>query len=434
MKNTTAFVISHEPNPSRTKKDLATSIIALTLTRALGRKGVKVIRVHPNFLDDSLASRYCENIEICPDLYADEAGLTAFLNELADKYDGKKVLVPASDDCSLYLARNERKLDSNFVLLNPSADTMQRVKDKKRQYALAKQVGVPIPETYFPQSWEELVGIAEFLEDYPYVIKPLEAEKWRLSSYSGVAGGQKAITVHNREQLIAEYERISIADPHLMVQEIIAGEDEHLVTFLGYCSEELKPLAHCIRSKLRQFPVDFGYCTSTVTIHNDVVERQAKLLLNQAGYTGIVGIEFKRDPKSGEYKLIEINTRPVNTTGIAAACGVDLPVIAYRDAIGESQQPVTNWEDGVIWMRLIQDIGAARELSRQGRLNAAQWFRSIRGKRVHALLAMDDMAPFLQFYWRYTVRHWDKLDFGSRLPSITQWSRRWLHRVSTWMF
>ena len=367
-------------------------------------------------------------------MYSAEDDLTAFLDELATRYSGKKVLLPASDDCSLYLARNEARLEENFVLLNPAAETMQRVKDKRRQYALAEQVGVPIPETYFPQSWQELVGIAEFLDDYPYVIKPLEAEKWRLSSYSSVAGGQKAITVHNREQLIAEYERISVTDPNLMVQEIISGEDEHLVTFLGYCSAELKPLAHCIRSKLRQFPVDFGYCTSTVSIHNDVVERQAKLLLNQADYTGIVGIEFKRDPKTGDYKLIEINTRPVNTTGIAAACGVDLPVIAYRDAIGEIQEPVTNWEDGVIWIRLVQDIGAALTLRRQGRLQAAQWFRSIRGKRVHALLAMDDLPPFLQFYWRYLKRHWGRLELGSVVPSLAQMSRRWLQRVSTWMF
>ena len=200
---------------------------------------------------------------------------------------------------------------------------MERVGDKRRQYELATQVGVPIPETYFPESDENLLEIADHLHDYPYIIKPLEAQKWRLKQYANVAGGQKAITVNNRDELIAEYRRIAADDTNLMVQEIITGKDEHLITFLAYCSEVHKPLAHCILSKLRQSPVDFGYCTATVSCHDDIVEQYSKRLLRQSKYTGIVGIDYEYEPRINDYKLIEINTRPVNTTGIAAACGVD---------------------------------------------------------------------------------------------------------------
>lgn len=430
MAKATAIVISHESDPSRTAKDPSSNIIALTLTRALGRAGVKVVRVHPNLFEDSLSSRYCKAVEISPDLHESESELTSFLLALGRRYPGTKVLIPASDDCSLYIARNTEALAASFTLLNPSPETMEKVGNKRRQYELAIRAGVPIPETYFPEDDQELIEIAENLDDYPYVIKPLEAQKWRLARFAGVSKRQKAITANDRDELVAEYRRISTDDTEIMIQEIIDGEDEHLITFLGYCSTEQKPLAHCIRKKLRQAPVDFGYCTATVSCHNNIVERYSQRLLEQSKYTGIVGIEFKYDPRIDDYKLIEINTRPVNTTGISLACGVNLPLISFCDALGLSMEPIADWEDGVIWLRLAQDISAARELRRRGRLTFPEWLYSLRGKRVHAMFAADDPAPCLLFYSRFVARQLGKLDLKRRIRTIPHGTRRLFRRVA----
>ena len=74
---------------------------------------------------------------------------------------------------------------------------MESIKDKRRQYEHAMAVGVPIPETYFPQSRKEVAQIAAQLTDYPYIIKPLEAQKWRLKEYAAVASGNKATLERN---------------------------------------------------------------------------------------------------------------------------------------------------------------------------------------------------------------------------------------------
>ena len=432
MKITTAFVISHEPDANRSSKDKATSIIALTLTRALGRAGIRVIRVHPNLYDDSLASRYCDSVEICPNLYESEYALTEFLLEMAGRYEGRNVLIPASDDCSLYMARHAQRLDTAFALMNPSASTMESLKDKRRQYELAEATGVPIPETYFPATEAEVVEIASRLRGFPYIIKPLEAQKWRLRDYEDVAKGQKAIVVEDAEQLVAEYRRIVTHDSDIMIQEIINGRDEHLLTFLGYCSEDKKPLAHCVRRKLRQSPIDFGYCTATVSCHDKTVETYSKRLLQQCNYTGIVGIEFKYDPHIDDYKLIEINTRPVNTTGLAIGAGVNLPLIGFRDVANEEQDVIDDWQDGVIWIRLSADFTAARELRRCDRLTYAGWLRSIRGKRVHAIFAFDDLTPFLHFYARYVARQLGRVFRYPRRLVLMRGPRRLLSRLSSW--
>ena len=433
MRRTTAFVISHESDPNRDGKSKATSIIALTLTRALGRAGIRVIRVHPNLHDHSLASRYCDGIEISPDLYTSEEALTEFLLQMASRYEGRNVLIPASDDCSLYMARHAQRLGTAFALMNPSAETMESLKDKRRQYELAAAAGVPIPETYFPKDDKDVAEIAARISNFPYIIKPLEAQKWRLQRYESVAQGQKAIVVENPEQLATEYRRIAAHDSEIMIQEIIGGRDEHLLTLLAYCSADKKPLAHCIRSKLRQSPVDFGYCTATVSCHEETVETYSKRLLESCGYNGIVGIEFKYDPLDDDYKLIEINTRPVNTLGLSIGAGVNLPLIGFRDVTGEAQEVIDDWEDGVIWIRLHEDFRAAKTLRRLGRLNYLEWLRSIRGKRVHAVLAFDDLAPFAQVYTRYVAMQLRKVaGLAGRLMPM-RFTRRLLNRVSSWM-
>jgi len=428
---TTAFVISHEPNPSRAGNDKATSIIALTLTRALGREGIDVVRVHPNMLDHSLYSRYCKAVEVCPDLYESENVLASYLIELGKTYAGDKVLIPASDDCSNYLASHADSLKGTFTLLNPTASTMARVRDKRRQYELAEAAGVPTPETVFPKDLGDLENAAENLRNFPYIIKPLEAQKWRLERLAHVANGRKAIEVGSKEELLSEYRRIAEHDIDVMVQEVIAGDDEKLVTFLGYCSKEHKPLAYCIRSKLRQNPVDFGYCTATVSCHNDEVERFAKQLLVESDYSGVVGIEFKFDSRSGQHKLIEINTRPVNTTGISIGCGVNIPLIAYQDAIGEEPDPVTEWQDGVIWLWLSMDLSAARQLRKLGKTNYRKWFQSIRGKRIHAIFASDDLRPFILYYSGYLRRQVSRIPVVSMVFDVAHGMSRGLERIAT---
>ena len=61
----------------------------------------------------------------------------------------------------------------------------------------------------------------------------------------------------------------------------------------------------------------------------------------RSGFHGISQVEFKRDPRDGRFKLMEVNPRLWQWHGLAAACGVDLPLIAYRDLTGERVEPVS---------------------------------------------------------------------------------------------
>ncbi len=393
----TAFILTHESNPQRQTKSM--SVIALALARSLGRRGVAVVRLHPSRLDHSLSSRYCRRLEICPDFYASEQELLDFLQALVARYPGPRVLIPGSDDCALFLSRYRDVLSTDYEVVAPSWSVMEDIIDKQHQYERAQAMGIPIPETYFPKDGTEVRALAGRLLHYPYVIKPLVAHAWRKASMQGVSGGKKGYAAGSPLDLIRHYERIAAGDKQVMIQEVIGGEDERLFTFLGYLDAQSQPLGYCVRRKMRQFPLDFGYCTLTESCSDPVVVEQSLGLLQGLGFQGIVGVEWKLDPRTGIYKLIEINARAVNTSALAPAAGVDLPWLAFLDKTGPPPSPVTTWQEGVKWSYLELDIWAARELHRQGRLSWREWRHSLAGKRVDAVFAWDDPWPFIHSFF-----------------------------------
>ena len=395
--------MTHESDPNRVNKTL--SIIGLTMTRSLGRKNINVVRIHPNELDYSLLSKYSKKTEICPNFYQSEDALVEYLIDLKNKYPGDGVLFPASDDCAYFLAKYKEQLESYYKI--PAADkpVMEKLTNKRCQYEEAQKLNLPIPETYFPKSYSAVEQLSKEITNYPYVIKPTVAHKWRLASMQGISQGKKAITVNNPNELLELSSKMDIENQEVMIQEVIGGKDERLFTFLAYYNEDAKPLAYCIRSKLRQNPIDFGYCTLTVSCHDKVVEEQSIKLLNSIGFHGICGVEWKLDPKNKKYKLIEVNPRAVNTTGTAIACGVDLPYIAVMDKIGNKVEPVTTWKDGIKWVWLTEDAWAAKEFHDLGKLTYYQWLKSLKGVKVHAVFAIDDLKPFIISFYNMLKNH-----------------------------
>ena len=62
-------------------------------------------------------------------------------------------------------------------------------------------------------------------------------------------------------------------------------------------------------------------------------------LLRAIGFHGVSQVEFKRDPRDGRFKLMEINPRLWQWHGLAAALGVDFPRIVYLDLMGRRRSP-----------------------------------------------------------------------------------------------
>ena len=121
----------------------------------------------------------------------------------------------------------------------------------------------------------------------------------------------KAWRVDDRRSLIARYdEACSMMAPELiMIQEVIPGWGEAQFSYAALCQDG-RPLASVVARRARQYPMDFGrFSTYVETIDDPGVVEPSVRLIEAARYTGLVEVEFKRDPRDGRFKVLDVNPR-----------------------------------------------------------------------------------------------------------------------------
>ena len=134
-----------------------------------------------------------------------------------------------------------------------------------------------------------------------------------------------------------------------MVQELVPGGDDALYSVGSYLARDGQPLGVFCGRKLRQTPPGIGTCRVGEAVWVQEIVDGARRLLRSFGYHGLSQVEFKRDARDGRFKLMEINPRLWQWHGLAVACGVDLPRIAYADLTGRERPESTLQRDGKRW-------------------------------------------------------------------------------------
>lgn len=392
---------------------------ALALTRSLGRHGVKVYRFHPDCSLFDLESRYCTHVP-CPNLYDDPQGLAQQLVAFAREVGCKPVLFPASDGAAQFIADHEGLLAEAFALSSPNASCIARTQHKRELIEVAESLGVPVPATFFPSSVAQLRDIAGRV-NYPLIVKPLYSPDWKRPAVTAVFGVMKALKVSSPAELVDKCSTLLTLGSTFMVQEIISGPDENLITFLGYAGRDGEILTGCVRKKLRQFPAGYGYCCATESTDDPEVFDLSMKLLRSLDYRGIGCAEFKRDPCDGLPKLIEINTRAVRTSMLAIGAGVDFPWVAYQDLTGIGPaEPSFDVKVPVRWVHLRDELWAAGGLILQRRLSFIDWAKGYIGKPlVTAEFSWDDARPGLLLWMQIPAQLFKRLWQKVRVPSAS---------------
>jgi D-aspartate ligase len=111
-------------------------------------------------------------------------------------------------------------------------------------------------------------------------------------------------------------------------------------------------------------------------------------------YHGVIEIEFKRDARDGQYKLLDVNARTWGFHSIGAASGVDFPYLVYADQMGLPIEPV-HATSGVGWLRLASDIPTVFRDMAHGSLDFRTYLRSLKLTRVESVFSWHDPLPSL---------------------------------------
>ena len=106
----------------------------------------------------------------------------------------------------------------------------------------------------------------------------------------------------------------------------------------------------------------------------------------------MVEVEFKQDPRDGEYKLLDINIRAWGWHTLCIACGLDLPYIQYQQMIGQATPQLTP-RYGTRWIRTATDSLAGIQEMRAGVTTPWSYARSLLGRNTYSVLNWRDPLP-----------------------------------------
>lgn len=381
--------------------------IGLGIARSLGRRGTEVIGIVSKRDAPGNASRYCK-VEYGPDLRDAPDACADYLLAVAGRLGRRAILFPTSDADLLFLDRYREALSESFVLAIPPCEPLHLLMEKGQLAAFAESCGVDSPITRRIGSLHELDAVSDELV-YPAVLKPVYANDWRAPHVWKAVGRRKAIKVDTHEACRDTYGRLASVVPHALVQEWIPGSDDGCFVLGIVMGSSKVPLAAFTARKLVQYPPGFGIgCLVRAEEHREVYERGLKLL-NAAGYRGVAEVEFKRDSRTGEYRLVEVNPRHWDQHALGHTVGQDITWASYCDMLDLPQVRSEAARYGAAWVGGRGLQGAIKEAIRTGKVGTVVGLTaSVLSARCFAMWAPDDQGPFwssvrTNWQWRKTA-------------------------------
>ena len=361
----------------------------LTIARSLGRCQIPVWVAHT--ADDRIATYSRYTTRTVPwDHDRSEAEGLADLVRLATEHSLEGwVLIPTSDKQAELVSHHHTELARYYTLVTSPSERYELAQDKRRTYERAEVLGIAIPRTWKVSTMAEVEALDL---EYPVLLKV----------ESGVIDNpitdKKVWQIDDREQLLARYAEaltFPLPDGLVMIQEIIPGGGACQLSFAATCLDG-RVLAWLTARRTRQIPMDYGRSSTfveTIEPPADLVEQSTRTIAD-FGLTGLVEVEFKRDPRDGQLKLLDVNARAWGWMAIGTAAGVDFPYLTWRAALGRHVEPVPA-RVGVRWVRLTTDVPTSVKEILAGRMTLGAYLRTMRPPLEGSIAAKDDMRPAL---------------------------------------
>ncbi|MBN2665242.1 MAG: hypothetical protein JXR67_01930 [Bacteroidales bacterium] len=351
---------------------------ALGIVRILGRRGISSVVIDETGRCIARRSKYCEAFH-----RVSNDKLESFLagEMCSTKYRGR-VIFPTNDFHVRILSRLREGLSRYYRLSTDVPDVIDLFYNKINTYRLAGRAGVPIPLSFFPDRPEDL-------DDpeipFPCIVKPAVMYDFYRKT------GRKVFLSNDRKELRQAYARALRVIPasEIIIQEVIPGEgpDQFSACFLYIGGRSYVKLTAC---RMRQHPLDFGNATTYAEVSDAAVpEEYGERLLNAAGYNGLCEVEFKRDPRDGVFKLLEVNPRTWKWHIIAEKSGTPFIPLWFDYLRGLPVEPVEGFKMAS-FCHQATDIPVRLALLFRG---ANYWNRKIRPVQ-NAVWSSDDPAPW----------------------------------------
>ncbi|HVN84800.1 MAG TPA: ATP-grasp domain-containing protein [Candidatus Binatia bacterium] len=309
------------------------NLTALGIIRSLTPSGVACTVGVSDALGPAQYSRHVRTAP-CPPPTAGRAFVEGLI-VIGRSFAIPPVLFVTDESSMLMVDRFREVLASHFRLTLPSSEQLACWVSKPRLYEFSKAAGVSTPDTQVLAGDELPRGI-----EFPLVLKPAQrvifTGEYTLRSFRREFGC-KAMRVSDPISAQTIARRAHARGFQMLLQRSVPGDVSDLLTAGVFRGTDGRRALFTAR-KLAQVPSEFGDGSVVEGLPIPELAAPTWQLVERAGLVGIADIEFKRDADDGQLKLLDLNPRPWLWIELATRCGVNLPSLAYGEAIG---QPVT---------------------------------------------------------------------------------------------
>ena len=297
---------------------------AIETLQSLGRAGLEVdVATGP---EDCLATRssYAAKRLLQPS----PCSHGEFLSWLraADTQRNYEMIVPATESSLLGVRRLEPADPLRRKAVLPGDEALDIALDKQRTWQLARELNVPVPQSVFLSSPDDLGQAGEF----PLALKPVRSK-------IVVEGEMRtlAVVIVKNESERREQLRGWLPFTPLLQQQYVFGRGIG-AEFLFDHGRKVWRFAH---ERLHEFPLSGGASSYRRSIEPPArLWADAEKLLVALRWHGVAMVEFKLDG-NGQHWLMEINPRLWGSLALAIDAGVDFPLGLLRLARGERIPP-----------------------------------------------------------------------------------------------
>jgi predicted ATP-grasp superfamily ATP-dependent carboligase len=303
---------------------------SLAVTRSLGRYGCRVVVVGQQKKNLSSSSRYCVARYAVPSPLHDGLAYIAAIVEILS-YQKIDVLFPMTEPSILLFAECIDLLPKDTILACPALEKVRMVFDKFAIFHLAQENGIAIPQTLFVDNRDDFLAKKNMVHQFPVVVKPAMSKIPMKDSFISTC----IKYANDKTELETIYETEAALNFPSMIQEKVIGPGTGLFTLF----QDGRHLALFSHQRLREKPPSGGVSVvcESVPLDEEMVEAAQKLLAT-ADWYGVAMVEFKRDVRDGQAKLMEINGRFWGSLQLAIASGIDFPVLFLHQLTQSAQK------------------------------------------------------------------------------------------------
>ncbi len=349
---------------------LGGSVNALSVARSLGRRGIEV------YLSASEGrhvqySRYCTKaFPFGRNVKGSDFWRELLLGPRGEALHGSVIFV-CNDEAVGFIARHRSELAQHYRLDNSVPDLQLAMLDKLETLALAQSVNVPAPRFWQVDNPAQLNAIEGTLT-FPLIVKPILSHLFQAKF-----GGRKYLTVTSPAEVRAAMERVWESGLQAMICEWVPGPDSLLSSYYTYIDKNGTPAFHFTKKVIRRFPKNEGLTSYHITDWDPEVAEMGLRFLTGINFRGLANVEFKRDLRDGQLKLVECNARFTAPQELFVRCGLDTASLIYNDLVGLPMPANPTYRQGVRLWYPIRDFMAFRQLRAMNELSFGEWVKSI---------------------------------------------------------